>query len=502
MSRRALLAVLCPVVAVALVFFAAKRTKTGQPITPGKDTTVLDGPLDAGGLINYETALNERLRGKTTADTNAVVLLLKAFGPKPEGRPMHPDVYRWLGTTPPPDEGDYLLKTHEYFREEVQGQNQQAFHERQSELRNRPWTAADDPKTFDWVTANEKPLAVAAEAARRPHYFHPLVSRTPDGARGSMIGALLPLVQKCREIASVLSLRVMMRCGDKKYDVAWADVLTMHRLARLTGQGGTLIESLVGFAIDSIARNSALRLLEAARPTAKQALAWRDELAKLPPFSSLADKVDVSERFTFLDVCQFIRRDGAEALKGLFDGNNRDEAQEVLAASLPRLDWNKALRAGNGWYDRLAAVLRQPARAERVAALQVIDAELKELNRERTALDLGERLVVMFIPTVSKVSEAADRQEVQFRTEVLAFALAAHFADKKSYPVKLADLVPKYAAAIPGDLYSGKELIYKSSAAGYELYSVGPNGTDDGGHMLQDNPPGDDIGLRMPNEKK
>ena len=36
-------------------------------------------------------------------------------------------------------------------------------------------------------------------------------------------------------------------------------------------------------AIDAIARNSALWLLEVARPTAKQALAWRDEFAALPP---------------------------------------------------------------------------------------------------------------------------------------------------------------------------------------------------------------------------
>ena len=34
------------------------------------------------------------------------------------------------------------------------------------------------------------------------------------------------------------------------------------------------------------------------------------------------------------------------------------------------------------------------------------------------------------------------------------------------------------------------------------MYSVGRNGTDDGGHMLQDDPPGDDYGLRMPHSKK
>ena len=502
MSRRVLFAVLCPVVAVALVFFAAKRTKTGKPITPGPDTTVIDGPLDAAGLIDYETALNTRLKGLTTADTNAVVLLLEAIGPRPEGLHLHVDVYKWLGCPAPSDQGLYLLKSHEYFREELQGQNQQAFLDRQGELRNRPWTAADDPKHFDWVTANEKPLAMAAEAVKRPDYFYPLIARSADGGRVSLVGALLPLVQRCREVAAILSLRVTLRCGEKKYDAAWQDVMTLHRLARLMGKGATLIELLVGFAIDSVARNSALRLLEAAKPTAAQALAWRDELAKLTPFPSLAENVDRVARFTFLDVCQFLRRNGAEVFKILGVKGSQDSGWDAVAASLPRLDWNEVLRTGNRWFDRLVAALRKPSRAERVAALKGIDAELTDLRREPAAMDLGERLVVLYIPAVDKINEVSDRQEVQFQTELLALALAAHHADHKTYPAKLSDLVPKYAASIPGDLYAGQELIYRHDADGYSLYSVGPNGADDGGRFQTDIPGGDDIGVRMPNAKK
>jgi len=252
-----------------------KRSKPAAvPPTPGPETTVIDGPLDASGLIDYETALNERLRGTSTPDTNALVLLLRVFGPKPEGNDLHPDVYKWLGTAAPPDEGPYFVRSATYFGNQLEADNPQAIQDRESALRDGPWTANEESKFADWIVTNEKPLAVATEAVKRPDYFHPLVSRAPDGTRGNLIGALLPLVQKCREIASILSLRVTLRCGEKKYDAAWQDVMTMHRLGRLMGQGGTLIELLVAYAIDSIARNSALRLLEAVRPTAQQALAW------------------------------------------------------------------------------------------------------------------------------------------------------------------------------------------------------------------------------------
>jgi hypothetical protein len=91
-----------------------------------------------------------------------------------------------------------------------------------------------------------------------------------------------------------------------------------------------------------------------------------------------------------------------------------------------------------------------------------------------------------------------DRAEVHSRTELLAFELARYHADNGKYPAKLLDLVPKYAKAIPGDVYSGKDLIYKPHAKGYEVYSVGLNGQDDGGKMLHDEPRGDDYGVRMP----
>ena len=51
---------------------------------------------------------------------------------------------------------------------------------------------------------------------------------------------------------------------------------------------------------------------------------------------------------------------------------------------------------------------------------------------------------------------------------------------------------------IPQDIFSGHTLIYRPSEAGYMLYSVGPNGKDDGGRGLDDDPSGDDLAIRMP----
>jgi hypothetical protein len=64
----------------------------------------------------------------------------------------------------------------------------------------------------------------------------------------------------------------------------------------------------------------------------------------------------------------------------------------------------------------------------------------------------------------------------------LVLALQAYQLDHHEYPVKLTDLVPHYLTAIPDDPFakSGPP-IYRRQGAQYLLYSIGPDGIDDGG---------------------
>ena len=90
---------------------------------------------------------------------------------------------------------------------------------------------------------------------------------------------------------------------------------------------------------------------------------------------------------------------------------------------------------------------------------------------------------------------------MQFDLTRLAFALAAYRADRGTYPAKLADLVPKYVAKVPQDIFSAAELHYRPEGGGYLLYSVGVNGKDDGGKGMDDRKDGedwDDLTVRVP----
>ena len=60
-------------------------------------------------------------------------------------------------------------------------------------------------------------------------------------------------------------------------------------------------------------------------------------------------------------------------------------------------------------------------------------------------------------------------------------------------PARLDDLVPEYLDAVPTDPIDGKQLRYKKLDKGYVVYSIGPDGTDDGGKRKEDSKTGWDV---------
>ena len=328
-----------------------------------------------------------------------------------------------------------------------------------------------------------------------------------------MIGALLPAAHKCRGLAGALAARAMLRIGDGAIADAWQDLLACHRLGRLVGRGGTLIEGLVGMAINSVACNADRLFLSSPSLDAKQIEQCLRDLQQLAPLPGVAEKVSLTERFMFLDTVVMLDCHGMGYLEGL-SGGKPGQPDPLAERILDGIDWDPTLKSANQWYDRLAAALREKDRAAREKKLDQIDMELKKVKAEYTngfglapfALGdgaargkaLGDVLIGLLAPAVRKVSTAADRtRQVEDNVE-LAFALAWYHREQGHYPKELDALTPRYLKQIPPDVFSGKALQYRPHDNSYLLYSVGINGKDDDGHGPEDVPPGDDLSVRMP----
>jgi hypothetical protein len=111
---------------------------------------------------------------------------------------------------------------------------------------------------------------------------------------------------------------------------------------------------------------------------------------------------------------------------------------------------------------------------------------------------VGKYIVTLLFPVLGRIQNAADRAEQGDANLHVALALAAYRSDTGHYPVTLDELAPKHLPKVPGDLFSGAALVYRPTAAGYLLYSVGVNGRDDGGQWTDDEPPGDDLVAQVP----
>src|SRR5262249_54357378 len=110
----------------------------------------------------------------------------------------------------------------------------------------------DQADLASWLQANDKPLALVIEAVKRPNYYSPLVPRKAKGSSG-LVGALGGQNLMSRQFAQVLVARAMLRTGEGEYDAAWQDLLACHRLGRLVGRGPTLVDALIGVAIEGLA---------------------------------------------------------------------------------------------------------------------------------------------------------------------------------------------------------------------------------------------------------
>ncbi|NQU23273.1 MAG: hypothetical protein HQ567_18495, partial [Candidatus Nealsonbacteria bacterium] len=489
----------------------APTKKRGPLITVSKETTRITSPLREDGYVDYVAALNEMCSAGVTPENNAIVPLWRAMGPGDISEKIREDYFRQLGIPPLTEEGDYFVSFEDYLRgqgiEESEDTNRQWERSRQG-----PWSGKDCPAAAGWLKANEKPLRQIVEASRRTRYYSPLIATDDDVA--PLVSVMLPACSEMRCAARALTARAMLYMGQGKTDRARQDLLACHRLGRLSGQGPTLIDALIGIAIDSVACQGDTAVVQSGELTANQAKKYRAELLRLAPSSRMVDKIDTGERFMFLDSVAGIAREGPMALQQLAGGGSGEPviAEKLLKWATRRaIDWDEVLRMGNSYYDRMVEGGRKPTRAERNVASDELLAEVKKLAaalkdpksiamtllsgkspRQIATQQMGGLFIALLLPAVDAAIDAEYRGTMRMEVTQLAFALAGYRADHDGYPAKLQQLVPKYAETLPKDAFSDGPLQYKHSDTGYLLYSIGRNGEDEGGRNRHQDPEAED----------
>ena len=507
---------------VAVPFRSGNGQDPKVPFTIDRETTHITEPVGEEGSIDYIEALSLRHRDGVTSENNSVVMFRRAFGNRGLSQNVAVEYFRQLGIEVPPDEGDYLISLGEYVNSldkselpDVDGLNgQQVVFNQHGEAESRPWTRDEFPLIARWIDLNEKPLTLAIQGSHRPKYFAPLLPKN-----GLVIAILLPDAQNSREIVRLLAARAMLKLGQRDAEAAWIDVIACHRIARLVAQGPTLIEMLVGFATEARACKCGNQIANGYL-TAEQALRFSQELRELGDIPGCAEKIDVAERYMYLDAVKNVAVQGIDALKLVNKLQFSDEKSSAVltifqqALRLGLVDWDLVLRMGNEEFDRVVKAARLPTRLERQPELAKLIAHLEQMQKDAAQLDsatllggkpvvsrkLGMMMIGMMLPAVTRVCEAEDRNLMRTELSHCSFALAAWRSDYGEYPEQLGHLAPKYLRHIPIDIYTGQPLIYKRSDFGYLLYGVGPNLKDNDGFAPGEGTDTDDLVVRSADE--
>jgi hypothetical protein len=496
---------------------AAHAAEPRVLVTMSKETTYITEPLRPDGYPDYVAFLNRQMSHGVRPENNAAVPFWKAVGPE-EIHPADRERYfQMLGMSPLPEKGDYFVTSGSHIVLNEDTGSTAATKSPSDVLRDqlqaamkRPWSKREFPVWAAWLENNEKPLALLVEASKRPRRYDPLVV----SGTVPLAAVLQPATFLYRYVPDALVARAMLQLGEGHVDEAWDDILAAHRLARLAGQGPTMVDAITARSISEQVSFGSYAILRHPNLTAAQIARMRADCDRLPPMPRIIDRINTCERFVFLDAVLRTARDVRASptsiarsmlmLEKTLGLTPQDRAAwKLIAASSgdPTINWDAVLRMSNARYDKWAAAMRMPAGGERrkaVKSLQedtafktndetaVADQPLPGEMREARSRRLQSAFMAMFFTGVATSLALDDRTTMRSELTDLAFGLAAYRADHGAYPARLADLAPKYIRAVPRDIFNDAELHYRPEKDGYLLYSVGDNGKDDGGRSYDD----------------
>jgi hypothetical protein len=526
-------------------------TKRPRPkITISKETTYITEPLRADGCVDYVAAVNRHCSEGVKLENNAAIPFWQAVGPKELDKKIRKQYFELLGIPELPEEGPYLVSFSDVLQLDrdwnqpfADASEEKAWSERAQEQENAcsgPWAREEHPLVASMLERNEGQLRTLVEGVWRPRFYSPVVS--------SDIGSPFDLttMMELREAGQQLRARAMLQIREGRIAQAWKDILACHRLARLFGQAPFVLAGLTVAGLEAGACSATKVFAQQGNLTAEQARQSLDDLRRLPERQSFRARWEYGDRITCLATAirmatgQYrspkVEHKNAPMAEVFAEERARFEAMdnaEKRLSSAPEMDWDEALRHCNVWYDRTVAAHGEPTYAERCAASAALLDDLGPLSDQAmehaSAMDsprvevissgVSQLFAALRVHSDAEMSYATMRSEAQaqtfFNLACLALALAGYRHDNGHFPKTLAELRLRYIAQIPKDPFSDGNLHYTLEGDGYLLYSVGPNGTDDGGrNFMRDNAKWyedesateeeqswDDIAIRMPPKK-
>lgn len=481
-----------------------------------KETVALDNPpMTADGMVDYLKYLNDINSAGVTPENNFMVPCVEIFGPDDFLNENMADGYlKEIGfAAATAKKQSYIPPKYATATTEECDRLDELI----TQCRDIYWKASEHPELAGYIQKNETCLKEMNKAMERPCFYSPMVT---GDKKHRMLNLMLPAFNSLRRVADIFLCRAMLEASNGNFDAAWRDIMSVRRLGakllpRNKDENYYLILYLVGMAVVGRADNAAITLLADDRLGQQQLATFRAEFeqCRIPNVSAV--QFIFGERAFLIDSTMECFR-GNSLISELMGEKPRPE-DYVYQFCIRNADPNYVLRRINSAYDMLEQSLgessemvldRELDKKMDEAENQIENEELKPQyipllwmppNVQRRVMgDMAAgRILRLFRPSFRSVKYLFAEMYVKSRLIDIGMALREYKIKTGAYPKKLSDLMPGYFKELPKDPFSGKDYIYKLTKAGFKLYSVGRNFTDEGGLVTERKRDGD-IVLEIP----
>jgi len=313
----------------------------------------------------------------------------------------------------------------------------------------------------------------------------------------------LSVAQHLRLIAYHLKLRAMNLIGDGQIDLAIEDIKAIRRLARLQMQSATVLERMIANQVFVIAIQAEEALLACPDITLEQLSDYQVFLKQHRSVHDLKNRIGIASRAMMLEQIQNIQMHGTRGLTQF--GDMPGPLKDIIATILGTADLTEAMREVNRITDEIVKATRQPTTGECLMAVEQIQNELREMDKQlsnpanvayrvfKGPKTRGKLLGQVFVLRNASITSQVYKQEVDaiIRDDlmIMAFALQRFHRQRQRYPELLSEIFqPRFMDSHPVDPYNDSEFVYQASEKGFLLYSLGPDQTDNGGRTRQEVP--------------
>jgi len=315
---------------------------------------------------------------------------------------------------------------------------------------------------------NQKALELLHKGIAIEHSRYPL-----DLSKG--IEALIPHIAEFRTGVRLLKLEAALHAENGKPQLAADSITSILGLARSLSKEPVLISQLVRVACQALSVSTLDYVINKTEFTDEQLLELSETLAEDEDLSAMT-RTFAGERCVGVSMFKMPAAQILQAVQVVDDGSSQLSVLAIALYKFVGLADMDAIMYLDLMNDYMKAI--QLPLHERQDAADAIGTKIETTSKIHIILR-------MIMPALSRFITIDIRTIAHLRTAQVGLAIERYRLATGSLPKTLAELAPIYLDALPKDPFDGKDIRYKKLEAGFVVYSIGEDGSDDGGKEKQ-----------------